>query len=811
MKGIARYQECVLACVLVLSSSVPALAQQEASAPPAAVSGGTPTPPPPLPSAPPPLPPISTPPGYAPPQPATPPPAAAGSASASGSFSTRRRPIDTEMAPVAVPRDVPALTDPELDEALRWRAQNTWLGPIGGLRVVDGTSGPPGTLRMQFGFDYFSSDDYLFVTDQNEWLGGVLSLAVTPIEHLEVFGSLSTHANSNTLGDPVLLQVAGDVVLGVKGFTQVMPWLGVGGDLRFLFLNTIGDLGVIFKGTSVGFRGLATADLRRIEEPLPLVVRANFEYLLDNSGALVDGVEQARYDTLPSAKPIDNEERHLVNRIERFALGINRVDMVTLALGVEAPLSVAEDFYIQPLLEWRLGIPVNRQGYSCLSIPTSAGPDGGDSCLAIEGLSAAPSTLSLGARVLPPVRGLSAMLAFDIGVMGSSTFVRELAPNRPWAVLFAVGYAIDARTPKPQIHYVSAPAAPVAVAVEKTRARGTVVERGFGTPIVGAIVRYPDTDLSPQLTNADGRFVSYPFDPGDVTIEITHPDYETGRCSAKIPPRPASATAKPSATDGLQPYAAAQPASGLTPRPASPGVPPPPPPPPAAAPSTLIDIRCELTARPRGAVRGTVQDEQGAPVPGVSVEAVGPTAQSVVTDGAGAFTLVGLPPGDYVARVDSPAHLLKQQPFSVRSGAEASLELVLTAKPKDAAVTLTAKEVKIRNQIMFKTGSAEIDERSVPLLSEIADVLLRNPQAADVQVQGHTDNVGDPEANLALSQQRADAVVQWLVGAGVAADRLEAKGFGDTRPLVPNLTDGNRARNRRVQFIVKEQPPATQP
>ncbi len=806
MKGIARYRECLLACLLVLSSSVPALAQQDPGAAPAAVSGESPTPPPPRPSAPPPLPPISTPPGYAPAQPATPPPsqpAAAGSASGSASISTRR-PIDTELPPIATLRDAPELTDPELDEALRWRAQNTWLGPIGGLRVVDGTSGPAGTLRLQFAFDYFSDDEYLYSFDHNEWLGGVLSLAVTPIEHLEVFGSLSTHANSNDAGDPVLLQVAGDVVLGVKGFTQVLPWLGVGGDLRFLFLNTIGDLGVIFKGTSVGFRGLATAALRRTEEALPIVFRANFEYLLDNSSALVDGVEQARYDTLSGARPIDNEDRHLVNRIERFALGINRVDMLTFALGVEAPLEVATDFYIQPLLEWRLGIPVNRQGYSCLSVATSAGPDGADSCLAIEGLSAAPSTLSLGARVLPPVRGLSAMLAFDIGVMGTSTFVRELAPNRPWAVLFAVGYAIDARTPKPQIQYVSAPAAPVAL--EKTRVRGTVVERGFGTPIVGAIVRYPDTDLSPQLTNADGRFVSYPFDPGDVTIELSHPDYDSGRCSAKVPPR--RATPQPFATDGLQPYAAAQPSSGLAPQPARPGAPTPPP---AAAPGTLIDIRCELTAHPRGAIRGTVQDEHGAPVAGVSVDITGPTSQSAVTDGAGAFTLIGLPPGDYVARVDSPAHLLKQQPFSVSAGSEASLALVLTAKPRDAAVTLTAKEVKIRNQIMFKTGSAEIDERSSPLLSEIADVLLRNPQAAHVQVQGHTDNVGDPEANLSLSQQRADAVVQWLVSAGVASDRLEAKGFGDSRPLVPNLTDGNRARNRRVQFIVKDQPTPTPP
>jgi outer membrane protein OmpA-like peptidoglycan-associated protein len=707
------------------------------------------------------------------------------------------------MAPIATRHEGPHLSDPEFDEALRWRAQNTWLGPVGGIRVVDAASGPAGTARLQFAFDYFSADEQLFVLDHDEWLGGVLSLSVTPIEHLEVYGSLSTHANSNNAGDPVLLQVAGDVVLGVKGFAQVMPWLGLGGDLRFLFLNTIGDLGVILKGTSIGIRGLATADLRRIEEPVPLVFRANLEYLLDNSNALIDGVEKARYDTLGAdRRPIENEDRHLVNRIERFALGINRVDLFSISIGAEAPLQVDEDFFIQPLIEWRIGIPVNRQGYSCLSVATTAGIDGADSCLAIEGLSAAPSTLTLGARVLPPVRGLSALLAFDVGVMGTSTFVRELAPNRPWAVMFAIGYAIDARTPKPQVQYVASPVA-APQQVEKTRVRGTVVERGFGTPIVGAIIRYPDTDLSPQLTNADGRFVSYPFDPGDVTVEITHPDYDAGRCSAKIPPRPAAK--RPSATDGLQPYAAAPSTSGLAPQPARRGAPVPPAAA-AAAPAAqaeFVEIRCELTARPKGTVRGTVTDEKGAPVTGVSVDVTGPTPQSVVVDASGGFVFSGLQAGDYVARVDAPAYLLKQQAFTVTSGGEVTLSLVLSPKPKDAAVTLTAKEVKIRNQIMFKTGSAEIDERSAPLLSEIADVLLRNPQAAHVQVQGHTDNVGDPEANLALSQQRADAVVQWLVGAGVTADRLEAKGYGDSRPLVPNLTDGNRARNRRVQFMVQ--------
>jgi outer membrane protein OmpA-like peptidoglycan-associated protein len=113
--------------------------------------------------------------------------------------------------------------------------------------------------------------------------------------------------------------------------------------------------------------------------------------------------------------------------------------------------------------------------------------------------------------------------------------------------------------------------------------------------------------------------------------------------------------------------------------------------------------------------------------------------------------------------------------------------------------------VRIRKQIFFKLNSAEISEKSNDLLSEIADVLLRNPQVKLVEIQGHTDSTGNADVNQALSQSRADAVRAWLVAAGVDASRLMSKGYGPSRPLEPNLTERARARNRRVQFIIKEQ------
>lgn len=71
-----------------------------------------------------------------------------------------------------------------------------------------------------------------------------------------------------------------------------------------------------------------------------------------------------------------------------------------------------------------------------------------------------------------------------------------------------------------------------------------------------------------------------------------------------------------------------------------------------------------------------------------------------------------------------------------------------------------------------------------------------------MRVEGHTDDRGADAANLALSQRRAEAVMKYLVNKGVAQSRLEAAGFGETRPLVKNDTPANQAKNRRVEFVI---------
>jgi outer membrane protein OmpA-like peptidoglycan-associated protein len=117
---------------------------------------------------------------------------------------------------------------------------------------------------------------------------------------------------------------------------------------------------------------------------------------------------------------------------------------------------------------------------------------------------------------------------------------------------------------------------------------------------------------------------------------------------------------------------------------------------------------------------------------------------------------------------------------------------------------ITDKEVKLLKQVNFAHDSAEILDDSKALLSEIAGIMKENMAIRRVEVQGHTDNTGSGRYNLMLSQQRAEAVVEGLIRLGVDAARMTARGYGAERPLAPNVSDANRAKNRRVQIVILE-------
>jgi OOP family OmpA-OmpF porin len=111
-------------------------------------------------------------------------------------------------------------------------------------------------------------------------------------------------------------------------------------------------------------------------------------------------------------------------------------------------------------------------------------------------------------------------------------------------------------------------------------------------------------------------------------------------------------------------------------------------------------------------------------------------------------------------------------------------------------------EVLSKGTIQFDTGSATINADSAGLLDRLAEIALRCPTAS-IEVNGHTDGDGDDAANQALSEKRAQAVVDFMVKAGLPADRFKATGFGSSQPVADNSTDEGKAKNRRIDFLVR--------
>ena len=416
-----------------------------------------------------------------------------------------------------------------------FQAQPTMQGPSGGIHVEGAGSGPAGSFRFQLAFMAMHTKGWLHSGDVDDLIGGSLSLGISASRNVEVYGALLGSANTNTFGNPALMIVLGDSVLGTKVFTDLRPGLTLGGDLS-LHLPTSAGLGPRFSALGVGLRANLSADLRERRQPLPLVIRAGLGYLFDGTAPLVRSSERARYDVLTAPAPRGEETRNLITSEERYGLGISRVDRVELGLGFEAPLTPRHDVVVSPMLEWQWAMPVNRRGYNCAFLPGAEG----DSCLHNADARSWPMDLNLGLRVLPVVRGLSATLAMEIGLTGTkrSHAVRELPQNEPWRLWLAVSYAYEIPDMSPaeviereREERVEIPYVPPVMG----RVHGFVVEEGSLTRIPGAIISLPDhPELSAMVSGPSGEFTSYRLPPGDVRMDLMEEAHGPAGCVATI-------------------------------------------------------------------------------------------------------------------------------------------------------------------------------------------------------------------------------------------------------------------------------------
>ncbi len=122
----------------------------------------------------------------------------------------------------------------------------------------------------------------------------------------------------------------------------------------------------------------------------------------------------------------------------------------------------------------------------------------------------------------------------------------------------------------------------------------------------------------------------------------------------------------------------------------------------------------------------------------------------------------------------------------------------------DGSVQLTGNRIEILERVYFDTSRASIKPRSHSVLDQVASVMKAHPDIRRLRVRGHTDARGSEKSNLKLSQQRAVSVKEYLVNQEVEAERLSARGYGETHPIASNDTAEGRAKNRRVEFHIVE-------
>ena len=96
---------------------------------------------------------------------------------------------------------------------------------------------------------------------------------------------------------------------------------------------------------------------------------------------------------------------------------------------------------------------------------------------------------------------------------------------------------------------------------------------------------------------------------------------------------------------------------------------------------------------------------------------------------------------------------------------------------------------------------ASLKSQSRPTLDRLAR-LARDCKIGIIEISGHTDSDGGDALNLTLSQKRAESVMRYLANAGVPTNRMRAIGYGETKPVAPNTTSSNKAKNRRIEFDV---------
>jgi len=399
---------------------------------------------------------------------------------------------------------------------------------------------------------------------------------------------------------------------------------------------------------------------------------------------------------------------------------------------------------LTPFFEYTTALP--------LGVPNDVLTGAGGQSVPIH--SALPHQINVGVK-FTLIENLTLVAAGQFGLQGTPALGVPAIP--PWNFVFAATYAVDL-FPKPPVREViegvavAGPPPPPSTGT----VNGLVTDASNQKPLGGVVVTAEGVELGPVATDATtGQFVTRPLKPGPVKLRLQRDGYQEILVDAVVDP------AKP-----------AQVQAALTP----------------VAKSSRMVVSTTARRKPVAA----------------TVKFTGPETKVVETkaDATGPTT-VGVVPGAYVAEVTAPGYLAQLRELEVSAGAELQVNFDLQPEPKKKRVIFRDDRLELLVQVHFAPGKAAILADSYSLLDEVVDVIVRFG-VKRVRIEGYTDSTGGKAANLRLSQSRAEAVADYLSSKGVAKNRLEAVGYGDARPIAPNLTARGRELNRRVEIVVLE-------
>jgi outer membrane protein OmpA-like peptidoglycan-associated protein len=172
---------------------------------------------------------------------------------------------------------------------------------------------------------------------------------------------------------------------------------------------------------------------------------------------------------------------------------------------------------------------------------------------------------------------------------------------------------------------------------------------------------------------------------------------------------------------------------------------------------------------------------------------IAPFCVAVLTAGLmGCVTLTG----SATLGVDGKSAVLQgAAPLEIRAKQPA-----LPPPPKKAKIV--EERIEITEKVQFAYNKAEILSASDDLLNDVATVMEQHPEVKKIRIEGHASSEGNDKYNKDLSDKRAKAVMNFLINAGIAEDRMEAVGYGEERPIADNETEEGREKNRRVEFNI---------